>query len=1174
MLNLSSVVYHIPNIFYKTKSICNSTLLLSICCVFIISDLTNSQLIEKWKVDIPSIPEFNSMQWFYDMDGNAYGVRYRYGLVDSTSKYTFDMQKVSPDGLLKWHIQDVPWWGIDFRFHDKITVDKFGNIYIVGSTYNDTSWCEMPFISKYSNNGVKLFQKAIKPNLTNTEYGYDIEAWGTNQDGITLAYGMYNYLSESGTNVLDKGVIQSISPNGGIISEIYLDDADMCEQSNGPLGPDMFGNYVLEFGSYADPNGDQSIAHFIGYNAATGIRWMYSSPPSTDVGDYWRLYNYIQFQSGSIYYVRHGEISKYSSTFQHQWTKTYSNNETLPLAENPYDQSVLIYAPSEAEHLICYDADGSLRWQNSLPVPNYNQVTFGPNHDIYTIAGYSQPFLLMRINYQTGDTVWTDTLDLGPNFYAKLLVDFDGDITIAGYDRVMKFSQGIEITKPKKNDLMIAGEVDTIKWKGGVENLNIYLTYSTDGGNTFDGINIAPIASTDGKYAWEIPDDIMGRKSIIKVLASTNFDSLGVSDTFKLKPYIITKVDESGEYVAYDINKNRWGFSNKRNEMWPQWWWERFDYKGMDEFTESQYTQWDGHGVFSKAKRSDFPDWPSFVRTFGVGQCYVSTFLKLYRDKAMEKWALYKGAWNGSCFGIAISNALAFQKKKDFTDKYDKFPTFTNPMEVSSNADVIPVISELFTHQFGSTHLNFRYTYGLPLTPNQTIWHLKNMMSWDNVTVRTLSFNSNSNDTANLGGHAIIAYKLKHNKTHPTVYDVYVWDNSYPDSLNAIIEVDTSANGGKGSWEPKYGWSGWGGDKWFYLRDWAEDYLSLETLPKQKTNQIPFVLDNGLIHVHDPYKSDILISNNNSESIGISEGKFISSLPGAVPDIVETGRVSRPIGYIVPADQYSIELSNFSDTTNLAELHIAKNNKTYVYSREDALQNETDHIFFDDGVSISNPDSNIKTTGMWNIISDTSQERVFTIRSMNLSQGDSIKYINPDDYKLNIISFGSAKSYEVELKGASQSGLQRFLHSNINLAENTTHKLSPNWGDFAAPQLTIYVDEGNDVTIDDTLILDNELTGTYNNHGSLIPNDYKLEQNYPNPFNPITTIKYSIPKQSYVTLKVYDILGREVATLINGTKQPGEYEIEINDSNIPSGVYFYQLKAGEFIQTKKMILIK
>ncbi len=89
-----------------------------------------------------------------------------------------------------------------------------------------------------------------------------------------------------------------------------------------------------------------------------------------------------------------------------------------------------------------------------------------------------------------------------------------------------------------------------------------------------------------------------------------------------------------------------------------------------------------------------------------------------------------------------------------------------------------------------------------------------------------------------------------------------------------------------------------------------------------------------------------------------------------------------------------------------------------------------------------------------------------------------------------------------------------------------------------------------------------------------IPLQFSISQNYPNPFNPSTTFKYEIAKTGFVTLKVYDILGRELATLVNEVRQPGLYSTEWNSTGKPSGVYFYRLTAGSFSETKKMILLK
>jgi hypothetical protein len=86
--------------------------------------------------------------------------------------------------------------------------------------------------------------------------------------------------------------------------------------------------------------------------------------------------------------------------------------------------------------------------------------------------------------------------------------------------------------------------------------------------------------------------------------------------------------------------------------------------------------------------------------------------------------------------------------------------------------------------------------------------------------------------------------------------------------------------------------------------------------------------------------------------------------------------------------------------------------------------------------------------------------------------------------------------------------------------------------------------------------------------------DYSLSQNYPNPFNPTTVINYQIPRASKVTLKVYDLLGKEVATLVDEVKSEGKYSVEFNASSLPSGIYLYEIRANEFVKSGKMMLLK
>ena len=90
----------------------------------------------------------------------------------------------------------------------------------------------------------------------------------------------------------------------------------------------------------------------------------------------------------------------------------------------------------------------------------------------------------------------------------------------------------------------------------------------------------------------------------------------------------------------------------------------------------------------------------------------------------------------------------------------------------------------------------------------------------------------------------------------------------------------------------------------------------------------------------------------------------------------------------------------------------------------------------------------------------------------------------------------------------------------------------------------------------------------------VVPREINLLQNYPNPFNPVTEIKFTLPEATRVTLRVYNIIGQEVVSLVNGVEEAGFHSVKFEGSNLPSGTYIYRLQAGSFVQTKKMVLLK
>ncbi len=175
----------------------------------------------------------------------------------------------------------------------------------------------------------------------------------------------------------------------------------------------------------------------------------------------------------------------------------------------------------------------------------------------------------------------------------------------------------------------------------------------------------------------------------------------------------------------------------------------------------------------------------------------------------------------------------------------------------------------------------------------------------------------------------------------------------------------------------------------------------------------------------------------------------------------------------------------------------------------------------------------------------------------------------------NKSSTESASNLEIKL-------IKNSKYLNFNQTEKTIENITQGTETEAIFNFDVNYNIGN--TKADTIefiISDNKsvyLTKQFVlNYG--VPTEYKLEQNFPNPFNPATKIRYSIPsnvnrEMSNVILKVYDILGNEVTTLVNEQKEPGYYEVDFNASQFASGVYIYRLISGNFISTKKMMVLK
>ena len=179
--------------------------------------------------------------------------------------------------------------------------------------------------------------------------------------------------------------------------------------------------------------------------------------------------------------------------------------------------------------------------------------------------------------------------------------------------------------------------------------------------------------------------------------------------------------------------------------------------------------------------------------------------------------------------------------------------------------------------------------------------------------------------------------------------------------------------------------------------------------------------------------------------------------------------------------------------------------------------------------------------------------------------------VNPLEY----YNFNDGKEAYLKIPIAAINSLIDFLNFDIDqlIPFFTVNNLKPDFSGIRKEVdenfYTIYFEHLSEVRlgVKSTITATDELEDG-------IPTEYSLNQNYPNPFNPISTITYSLPKQVLVSLKLYDILGTEKITLVDEVKSSGTYKVEINGEYLSSGVYFYRIQAGNFVDTKKMILVK
>lgn len=626
--------------------------------------------------------------------------------------------------------------------------------------------------------------------------------------------------------------------------------------------------------------------------------------------------------------------------------------------------------------------------------------------------------------------------------------------------------------------------------------------------------------------------------------------------------------------VQFNLNQDSWNFGNFDYEMWPPSWYDRFDYSGIDPFTNNNYPSYFTEAPILAVDRN-FPDWPLFVTTFGTSQCYLGPpQLGIYRPTALLFWTALKNilkeqTWDGSCGGFAISTFMDFDDHNKFAQQYPPIGINYNTLySLNNDDDIRLILNKLWLHQFGLNELVYftaKYNF---TTPNQTVQEIINMFNTTGIKNRYLIL---SQEYFKFTSHTVNPYRVILSSSG--IDSIFVYDNNYPGNNNRVILVDRNTN--KWHYFEQEGNYNTEREKGLFLALDSDAYYTRPSMPTRIQSIVPYDKEynsfvDSTIFIFKTGECAIQIMNENGDYIEFSDSSVTSTLNNSSPLRLFTKTHNPPFGFQIPKDNYKIDLSNFTDS--LLSVHFVLDSIIYGYSRGDAESNQNEILYLYNGISVSSGDVDQKSIELDCIIPNEENEKVIKIQNLELFS-DSIKFNYSSDSTVYLSNPSTLKNYKLELKNFSNQNTQIFTSELIPLGENTAHYIKVNWENIISDSILIYIDLGNNGTIDDSIKIVNQTTELYD-QTDILPNEYRLNQNYPNPFNPSTTISWQSPVSGQQTLKVYDVLGNEVATLVDEYKSAGMYNVQFTMNNLSSGVYFYQLRAGDFIQTKKMILMK
>ncbi len=686
----------------------------------------------------------------------------------------------------------------------------------------------------------------------------------------------------------------------------------------------------------------------------------------------------------------------------------------------------------------------------------------------------------------------------------------------------------ITLISPESGEVWVGGYTYFITWTTegtGID--HIRLDYTTDGSNW---MSITEGTPDDGSFSWETPR-IGCRTVVARAYAEAIDDYIWDSDEHMFTLGF-------GEFV---LNRDGYSFEN-----------------------------------YSDPNPDD--DWDQFKDAFGFPYSTKEEAprrIQEFFEKFKDNNAL------GNCFGMCLTSVFFFTEYLDVTDESLVGQEANSTYELDLIPELDHLIEKYHWYQVGrfwqeglpgpASVFDFvkeELNYGNydPFILEMFDFKYKGFVWWFDKTGKVLS-----------AGHAVIVLAATQNGNTGEI-SVYDPNYPYPNGSEQKVIINLTDN------------------EWDYAKpgdlDWHGKTLKLIPYSKVKAADKSDDLnldspDHVTAYILGP--SHILFTDELGRHLGFGDGEIVEEIPGAsaVPfvsqdSIVEVHTYAKC--FWLPSDiDYTTKITGV-DTAGHYEYGKFTNQSLFQIKEASVDTTTVDYVSYIDSISTASytTSDSIKSYSSCLIkaLPDTSGERIFSVLNTSISIGDSVNFVvSPDLASFSYINWGGPKTYDLKIEQKIGAHVDSTFYFNFSLGESTTHKFTPqNWDSLSGSQVVLEIDVGNDGSIDSTIVLDPPVA-VPSAHLSGLPLTFSLSQNYPNPFNPVTTIRYALPKDYYVELTIYNILGQRVITLVD-EKQTAGYKMVRWDSSsqsgnaVVSGIYFCRLKAGDFTATRKMILLR